>query len=238
MNSNLHGTNLKRPKVYIDLWVTIAVLTIVPAYHITRSIAGYRWGLTFSSFWESFYMLAPMLVLLALGLILFLIIRLAVLNVRFGIKRLSLQIIFIIASASCFLMVPKYVKNGTASFMKGFHENMEANADIPAIQGWLDSLDWDNMKGRKYADKGWLIISLPDAMKKLPHHHMHRRIVVMKSADNKKYVRVIYGGGAVVVPRWSLVVGVGADEIPLDDLYKTEYRLELAPNAFIGWSLN
>jgi len=168
-----------------------------------------------------------------------LVVRLAIINFRFGGKRLLLQVTFVIV-AICGIMIPPKFNQIIPGFREGFYENMKANADIVAIQDWLDSSDLDRHKIDRCLPGDYIRLphdSWPDAIKKLPDLPK-QRVRLMKSANNKIYVRVIYGGGIGTVHIWSLVVGVGADEIPLDDYFevRTEERLELAPNAFVGYA--
>lgn len=207
----------------------IAVLIFMSVFHIATPIVRYRYGLTLSEPWLSLSYCLPILFLFSLGLILILFVRLIILNIRFGIKRFLLQMAFIIVAIVC--LVRLIDTENKPSFLQGFCDNMKANADIDAIQDWLDSLEWDSLERDFYLPpESW-----PDAINILPHSPS-RNVYLLYSTNNKRYVGVRYGGGAVTINSWSLVVGVGADEIPLDDYFETEERLELAPNAFVGYA--
>ena len=110
---------------------------------------------------------------------------------------------------------------------------MKKEADVPTIQAWVDNLDLDNLKDCKVDEDGWRIneADWPDAIKKFSSENVN--VLCMKSKNDKTYVRVLFG--TALLGYWSLVVGVGSDEIPLNDYYESEYRLELAPNAFVGY---
>ena len=111
--------------------------------------------------------------------------------------------------------------------------------DITGIQAWLDTLDVDNLTVSRVSEYGTWIYSdnWPNPIKKLlfdngnPKDYPPKRVLIMKSKNGKTYVRVPYVRGA------ALVVGVGAEEIPLNDCHVSEYRLEIAPNAFVGYRL-
>ena len=246
----LEHNKTKWTKIYWDLGIIITVFVLIFSVQLVKPMIHYRCGLTLSVSWYKLLYSLAIPLLLSMGLILILIIRLAVLNIRFGIKRLLLQIVFIIAAIGLFRMPPIF-NQIIPGFKEGFYENMKANADIVTIQDWLNSFDWDSFeKQKKPQPRDWDSLqkvldyslsiylhhdSWPDAIKELPDFPK-QRVIPMKSANNKIYVRVAYGGGWAFGHVWSLVVGVGADEIPLDEYLETEERLELAPNAFVGYA--
>jgi hypothetical protein len=230
--------NTRRSRLYIDVSLAaIAVITII-VYFISNRFLYYRLGL--GCFFGTLILLGGSIILMlkpiALVLLLVLIIRGFILNVRFGIKRLLLQIFLITISIALFAIVPKCVgKFGGAAFTEGFLERMKKEADVPTIQAWVDNLDLDNLKDCKVDEDGWRIneAGWPDAIKKFSSENVN--VLCMKSKNDKTYVRVLFG--TALLGYWSLVVGVGSDEIPLNDYYESEYRLELASNAFVGYCL-
>ncbi len=240
----LKHNKTKRSKICWDLCVTIAVCILNLVLMITYRIADYRYGLTSSDTWLNFVffygrLLFWFIFLFTLGSILFLVIRLAIINFRFGNKRFLLQMTFVIVVIGVSIVSPRCIYSNP-TFMQGFYENMKANADIDAIQDWLDSLDLDRYKIDEYLPDGWFMLSSeswPDVINQLSHY-IKQEVYLVTPTNNKRYVRVVYGGGVVINHYWSLVVGVGADEIPLDDYFttRTEERLELAPNAFVGYA--
>lgn len=251
-------------KTHLDLASMIAVLILMSVFIIVGRIATYKFGLTLDSFWFGLEMLLLLFIPASLVMILFLVIRLAVLNVRYGTKRFLLQIIILTVTIVFFMQSPMFFGKNTKTFLQGFHANMKANADINAIQDWLDSLDWDSLEkekdtGRAYIpprlwppwDPNQLKIEdfsdfMPETIKNLPLYP-NTLIYLMKSADNKRYIRIQFGGGAVLVDSWFLVVGVGANEIHIDEYFydhkdeteihpaEREKRLGLTPNAFVGF---
>lgn len=231
-------TNTRRSRLYIDvLLAAIAVVTIL-VYFVGNRFIFYNLGLGY--FFGTWILLGGTIVLMlkpiALVLLLVLIVRGFILNVRFGIKRLLLQIFLITISITLFTIVPKSVgKFGHAAFTEGFLERMKKEADVPTIQAWVDNLDLDNLKDCKVDEYGWWIneADWPDAIKKFSSENVN--VLGMKSKNDKTYVRVLFG--TALLGYWSLVVGVGSDEIPSNDYYESEYRLELAPNAFVGYCL-
>ena len=199
----------------------------------------YKYGLTLSEPWGTFTVLVSLPGVVAFCLKIFLIIRAVILNIRFGTIRLLIRIILIVASIGYSFLAPRYTKSSVVAYMEGFREQMKQKADITGIQAWLDTLDVDNLTVSRVSQYGtWIYYdNWPNPIKKLlsenrnPKDYPPKRVLVMKSKNGKTYVRVPYESRA------ALVVGVGAEEIPLNDCHVSEYRLELAPNAFVGYRL-
>lgn len=227
-------TNTKRPRLYIDVLLTVLALLTILMYSVSNRFVFYRVGLNPLGSW--FFLMIPVVSMIQISFfiqVVILVVRGAIVNVRFGIKRLFIQILLIVITITLSTIVPKSIgKLGSAAFTEGFLERMKKEADVPAIQAWINTLDSDTLSEFEEDEYGWWIDEdkWPDAIKMFSSENVD--VLGLKSKNDKTYVRVLFG--TALLGRWSLVVGVGAEEIPLNDHYESEYRLELAPNAFVG----
>ena len=143
--------------------------------------------------------------------------------------RILLQTFLIVVPISLKYMVPKLMSVGYIARTEGCLERMKKDADIPAIQTWLETAGMEIINEHKSNERSSLIdeSKWPEVIKKFSP----RGVFVMESKNNRKpYVRIDVGG--VLEGSFGLIVGVGAEEIPLNDWHTSEYRLELTPNAF------
>jgi len=226
-------THTKRSGLYIDvLLAAIAVFTIL-VYSVSNRFVFYKVGLNpLPSFFAFMIPTVAIIQILSLVLLCVLVVRVAILNIRFGIKRLFLQLLLVALPIVLSIILPKSVgKLGRAAFTEGFLERMKKEVDVTAIQAWVDNLDLETINCKK-DEYGWWIdeSEWPDAIKEFSAEGVN--VLGLRSKNGKTYIRVLFG--TALLGRWSLVVGVNDDEIPLNDYYESEYRLELAPNAFVG----
>jgi hypothetical protein len=173
---------------------------------------------------------AFMISLLAWVIMFVLIVRGVIMNVKFGTKRLLLQILLILVPICLFFIVPNFIKTGQPVFTEGLLEGMKKEADISAIQSWLDTMDLKGPNVREVSESTWSVSESewPEEIKKFSP----RSVIVKKSKNGvKTYVRIRLGGP--FIGDWGLVVGVSAEGIPLNDYFTSEYRLELTQNAFV-----
>ena len=156
--------------------------------------------------------------------------------VKFGVRHLILQIALTVLLLSILTILILTIPRKEVSFTKGFLERMKNEADIPTIQAWVDNLDLKTVNC-KVDEYGWWIdeSEWPEAINKINTSNLNEAVLVKKTANNKTYVRVLFG--TALLGRWALVVGVDDDEIPLNDFYESEYRLELSPKAFVGYRI-
>jgi hypothetical protein len=143
-------------------------------------------------------------------------------GIKFGFKYFSLHIFFIVVSILLLFLLPKIIEPGYVGFTKGLSERMKEDVNIPAIQKWLDGVNVEGVGRFEIDEANW-----PDSIKKF----CPSDVFVTKSNESKKYVRLIWAIG--FISHWGIVIGETAAGIPLDDLFMSEYRLELAPNAFV-----
>ena len=172
------------------------------------------------------------LLLVALAVLTILIVRLFILNIRFGFKCLLLHIFFIAIPIGLLSIVPQFLSTGHVASAEGCLERMKREeADILAIQAWIKTVDLEYLNPPKEGPYRWLVDEpkWPDAVQKLSPGFVY----IHKLKNGKIFAKLIYGGA--LTGHWGLAVGVDTKEIPLNDFYESEYRLELAPNAFI-WS--
>ena len=233
MVSDSDTTNSKRQRLYIDVSLTLIIAIAILIFSLTRRFINYRIGLEGLAGGTFFGgMVVGTLYPVTWFLVFVLIVRGIILNIRFGIKRLFIQILFTVVSISLVLTLPVFFKGGYTAFTKGFLERMKKEADIPAIQAWVDNIDLETLLNYKVDEYGWWVdeSEWPEAVKEFSPDV--DALVIKKTKNNKTYVRVLFGD--IFVGRYSLTVGVSANEIPLDDYYDSEYRLSLAPIAFVG----
>ena len=228
-------TNSKRPRLFIDVLLTITAAIGTLLFNAIARHSLYNEGLTGVSNWnlDIIFIILRLVVLLVW---IVLIVRCIILYiiVKFGVKRLLLQIIFIAIPVSLNSIMPRFVKDGDYFFTQGLLERMEKEADVPKIQSWVDTLDLVTLGQFEKDERGWWIDKeqWPDVLKKFSRHVEDVDHVLLKKLKNERiYVRIMCGG--TWAGFYGLVVGVGEEEIPLNDFNRSEYRLELAPNAFV-----
>jgi len=230
-------THQKRSKLYLDLSLAATSVIAIILYCVSNRFLSYWFGLTLLQSGNIFMMPAVvMIILLAVILILVLIIRGFILNVRLGINRLLLQIFFIVIPISVLAIVPGLIKGGYIALTEGLFETMKKEADISAIQDWIDNVDLDGITCDRIDEYGWWVSESDwaDAIKKFSPYDIDY-VILRKTNNNTIYVRVIFG--AALVGRFGLVVGVNSEEIPLNIHYVSEHRLELTSNAFVWFGL-
>ena len=221
--------NLKSSRLYID--VSLMAITVIGAllYNVIIRHIYYNAGLT-GVFNRNF----AMTLLSIVGVAWLVLIVRCIIIMKFGVKRLLLQIFFIVIPISLNSIMPRFVEDADHIFTEGFLERMKKEAEVPKIQAWLDTLDLVTLKEFEKDESGWWIDNAkwPDVLKKFSHHIEDIDYVLLKKSKNDRiYVRIMCGG--TWAGFYGLVVGVCAEEIPLNDFNESEYRLELAPNAFV-----
>ena len=231
-------TDAKRPRLYIDVLLTAVAAIAIPVYNIGRHHYSYKAGLTNFSDWTivlGFWSL--MLALFAFVLLTVLIVRGFIFNVKFGIKRLLLQIFFVYVLICLFFIVPRFIRRGYTVFTEGYLERIKKDVDIASIQTWTESVDLESLNPSEIYESTLLLDEpeWPEEIKKKFPPDRVDCVYVKKSKNGKVYVRVMFGG--VLAGYWGFVVGESAEEIPLNDLFTSEYRRELGPNAFVWYRL-
>ena len=208
MVSDSDTTNSKRQRLYIDISLLATATIGILLYHIVARHSLYKEGLTGVSNWH----LSIILRLVVWVIWLVLIVRCIILNVKFGVKRLLLQIILIVIPVSLNSIMPRFVKDGEVVFTEGLLERMMKEADVPKIQAWMDTLDSDTLSKFKEDKYGWWIdeAKWPDVIKKFSHHIENVDYILLKKSKNDRiYVRIMCGG--TWAGFYGLVVGVGAE---------------------------
>lgn len=120
-----------------------------------------------------------------------------------------------------------YSKPGYIYIYKGFSERMQREADISAIQDWLETIDTDTLNfNHNTAELSKS--EQPDCIAKLSP----KSVYIGKYDKNKIRVRLLWGG--TLVGSWGLVVGSKTMTMPIDDLKRTgENRTYFASGAYI-----
>jgi hypothetical protein len=212
---------------YRDFWIAILSMIIIAGttlgFWIFLNLLIYRDGLAFGRGYSNVSRaLCPLVYFLFVFVILIVQIVRGFKGIRFGVKRFSLHILLIVVSVLFLYLVPKFIEPGYAEFTKGLSKRMKKDVDIPAIQKWLDGVHVEGVGKFEIDESNW-----PDFIKKFSPS----AVFVTKLDDGKNYVRLIWASG--FISHWGIVVGEAAVEIPLNDFSVSEYRLELAPNAFV-----
>ena len=247
MASDSNTTNSKRSKLLKEMSLVLVAVIIIIIRSYIRHFINYRHGLNQPSFsgipgiW-----FLPIIILimafLAWILLFFLFVKRVVLFikglimiVRLGIPYLILQLALTVLLFSILSILILTIPSKRVSLTRGFLERMKKEADVPAIQTWINTLDSDALSEFKKDEYGWWVdeAKWPDAIKRFSADEV--AVLVLKSKNDKTYVRVLFG--TALLGRWSLVVGVDSEEIQLNDYYESEHRLELALNAFVGYRI-
>jgi hypothetical protein len=226
MISNSTQTNREQGSYLRDVLV-IAILvggTLLCFFGI--DVMQYRIGLTlYKEAWS--YNIALLFALtyfaLTAAALLIQFVRVLTQGVKFGIKRACLQISFMVITVLVFFLSPKLVTlvvHPQCTFTKGLLKTMESRADVSAIRAWLDTADVEGAGTFKVDEGRW-----PEAIKELSP----KLVFVTRTASDRVYVRLIWGSG--VTGEWGVVIGANSTEAK--ERYKSEYRREWPPDAFV-----
>lgn len=229
MISNSTQTNRERGSYLRDV-LLIAILiggTLLCFFGI--NVMQYRIGLTLHrEAWSDGIALLFALTFLVLTAVVLLIqfIRVLTQGIKFGIKRALLQISFMVIAVLIFFLSPKLVTlviYPQHTFAKGLLKTMKSRADVSAIHAWLNTVDEEEVGTFEVDESRW-----PEAIKELSP----KLVLVNRTANNRVYVRLIWGSKAF--GEWGIVIGASATEVPiLTERYKSEYRREWLPDAFV-----
>ena len=137
-------------------------------------------------------------------------------------------------------------------YMRGFRRNMQARADIRAIQAWLAIVDPNDCEGQPLGVRVAEGVNIPNPPKYVAppgsiRHLRPRYTKLMLDNGGRPMIRLTWGGG--LMGHWGLVVGSENMEIPetrpeqkkeygyganKQVLYEPgEYRLPLAAGAYV-----
>jgi len=228
-------TNRKRPRLYIDILLATISTFVFIVCRICRRHYCYMAGLTnYSQLTVVYGFWIFLLALSAFTIVIILILRAVLFKIRFGNNRLILHIILVTIPITLGFILPKFVAVGYPVFSEGFLQRMEKEADVSKIQIWLQGLDLKSPNLSEISESTWSLSEAewPDEIKKFSP-----RFVIVKKLKNdvRTYVRIWLG--SPLIGDWGIVVGVGPEEIPLNDYFTSEYRLELSRDAFVWYRI-
>lgn len=123
---------------------------------------------------------------------------------------------------------------GYSPFMRGFAKRMELNANIGAIQAWLNTVDPNNYRGMlrlhegKYVDDRGSQIALPESVTCLcPQYGF-----LLTDDRNHPMIRLAWFAGPFA--NWGVVIGDEQMPTPASDFSQYgEYRAELCKGAYV-----
>ncbi len=119
-------------------------------------------------------------------------------------------------------------------FIRGFQRRMQAQADVPAIQAWLKTLDSNEAEGQSAAPTRERVAE-PERLPAIARLNP-KGVGVSVDEVGRPMVRLVWGSG--VIGSWGLVVGdkrMSAREpmLEITESSSGEYRLLLAPGAYV-----
>ena len=169
-------------------------------------------------------------IIIILAVIIIYIYRLCIHLKTLSKKAIYFRILFIILLLSTIFIEEIYVsKPGYIYTCRGFSERMHREADIPAIQSWLETVDTDSLDFKqnyaKIKESEW-----PDSIVKL----YPKDVYFERYNKDKTRARLLWGG--TLVGRWGLVVGNKSMTMTISDIKEDgEYRMQFEPGAYIWY---
>jgi len=159
-------------------------------------------------------------------------------------RTLLLLRVFVIVGLAIYLVLPSVPigPSGMRIYITGFRKYIEANADVPAIMGWLGTL-----KPEDCVDYNSIVLSYGSTRSSprgLEKHewpkviaNLHPRHVILSLDDDESpKVRLNWGSG--FLGSWGLVVGNEEMSTPESDLSRHgEYRQEIHKGAYIWYKI-
>ena len=153
--------------------------------------------------------------------------RLCIIFKKKGLRVFFLRICLLLISLCAAIGGEIFRTPGYVYVCRGFSERIHGEADIPAMQDWLDTIDF---KSLKFYDNITLLneSEWPDSVVKLSP----KDVYIEKYDITKIRVRLLWGGA--LPGHWGLVVGsktmiMSNSNEKVDD----EYIMQFAPGAYI-----
>ena len=224
-------------KIRIDIILATLIISVMFLFNYIRYITNYNMGLK-SQFTISHKIFINIMLLCFITALIVIVIYIYRLCIHLKILNMLNRKDIYIRIFFTFLLIPLifvgelyYLKNSENYLLMGFTEKLHREADIPAIQSWLETVDTYSLEFKqnyaKIKESEW-----PDFIVKLSP----KDVYFERYNKDKTRARLLWGG--TLVGRWGLVVGNKAMTMPIIEARSDDdddYRIQFAPGAYIWY---